>query len=225
MKNQVVASRVCGSLLQASTVAFAVACSGEHNPTAPSIANAPPVAEGVATVPESAGETASTLAATGKTMICHRTLGSNDYVVTQIPESALQSHMDHGDLAYSPISLATVTYSASRNPSLAPLAFDGNPLTSWTASSHPVQWVEIDFGSPQSFWKINALVDQNPSGQTNHHVMLDGGTAFSWTGVTSYGDLLSHKFNTLQTAQKVRIVTTQSPSWVAWREVTFPTCS
>jgi hypothetical protein len=225
MKNQVVAPRVCGSLLLASTVAFAVACSGEHNPTAPSLASAPPVAEGVASVSESGGgESVSTLAAAGKTMICHRT-DSDKYVVSQVADSALPTHMAHGDMAYSPVSLKTVTYSASRSPETASRAFDGNLLTSWVAGSHPVQWVEIDFGSPQSFWTINAAVDQNPSGQTNHHVMLDGNTAFSWTGVTSYGDELSHKFDTLQTAQKVRLVTTQSPSWVAWRDVTFPTCS
>ncbi|NOT25973.1 MAG: discoidin domain-containing protein [Acidobacteria bacterium] len=225
MKNQAIAPRVCGSLLLASTVAFAVACSGEHNPTAPSIASAPPVAEGVASVSEFAGnETASTLAA-AKTTICHKTGGAKDYVVTQIADSALATHMAHGDMNYSPVSLKTATYSASRSPETASLAFDGNPLTSWIAGSHPLQWIEIDFGSPQSFWTINALVDQNPSGQTNHRVALDGNTAFSWNGLTGYGDLLSHKFDTLQTAQKVRITTTQSPSWVAWQEVTFPTCS
>ena len=226
MKNQVVAPRVCGSLLLASTVAFAVACSGEHNPTAPSIASAPPIAEGVASVSDFSGsETASTLAANNKTLICHKTGGTNDYVVSEVANSSLPTHMAHGDMSYSPVSLATVTYAASRNPDTVSLAFDKNPLTSWIAGSHPVQWIEINFGSPQSFLQISAVVNQNPSGQTNHHVTLDGNTAFSWTGVTSHGDVLSHKFDALQTAQRVRIVTTESPSWVAWQDVSFPTCS
>jgi hypothetical protein len=225
MKNQVVAPRVCGSLLLASTVAFAVACSGEHNPTAPSIANAPQVAEGLASVPESAGEAVSMLAATDKTMVCHRTLGTNDYVATQIPESALQSHMDHGDIPYSAVSLAKATYSASLNAAQAPFAFDGNMATAWGAGAAPVQHIEIEFGSPQTFWKIAALVDQDPSGATTHQVTLDGAAAFTWAGVTSNGDWLSHKFDTARTAQKVRITTTKSPSWVAWREIKFPSCA
>ncbi len=226
MKNQVVAPRVCGSLLLAGTVAFAVACSGEHNPTAPSIASAPPVAEDVASMSDLAGsETASTLASPGKTLICHKTGGSNEYVVSEVSNSALPTHMAHGDTNYSPLSLATVSYAASRSLETAPLAFDGNPLTSWIAGSHPTQWIEVNFGSPQSFLQINALVNQNPSGETNHRVTLDGNTAFSWTGPTNHGDLLSHKFDTVQTAQRVRIITTQSPSWVAWQDISFPTCS
>jgi hypothetical protein len=75
--------------------------------------------------------------------------------------------------------------------------------------------------------KITALVDQTPSGTTNHQVTLDGRSTpeFSWTGVTSNGDLLTHRFGTLQTAQKVRITTIASPSWVAWREIQFPSCA
>ena len=78
---------------------------------------------------------------------------------------------------------------------------------------------------PQSFWKITTLVDQYPSGNTNHQVSLDGTPSFRWTGVTNYGDLLSHKFDTMKTAQRVRVTTTQSPSWVAWREISFPQCA
>src|SRR5689334_7035916 len=136
MKNQVVAPRVCGSLLLASTVAFAVACSGEHNPTAPSIASAPPFAEGASVSELAGGESASTLAAAGKTTICHQT-DSGKYVVSQVADSSLPTHMAHGDMAYSPVSLNTVTYNASRSPETASRAFDGNLLTSWIAGSHP----------------------------------------------------------------------------------------
>jgi hypothetical protein len=232
MKNQVgvvslrSAPRLGASLLLASTVMLAVACSSENNPTAPS---ATPFAsldvEGTASTSAFPwGESSSTLAA-ATTMVCHRTGGTNDFVVTTIADSALQSHMDHGDVKFSPISLARATFSSSGNAANARLAFDGNPITFWNSGGFPVQYVEIDFGSPQSFSKITALVGQTPSGTTNHQVTLDGTPAFSWTGVTSNGDLLTHKFGTAQTAQKVRITTTASPSWVAWSEIQFPSCA
>jgi hypothetical protein len=234
MKNQVVGRvslrsvpRLGGSLLLASTVAIAVGCSGENNPTSPSIGPGVSLSgENSASVTAfPGGESSSTLAA-AKTMVCHRTDGTNEFVATSVADSALETHMAHGDLSFSPVSLDTATFSSSLNVAEARLAFDGLLTTSWSAKSHPVQSIEIDFGSPQAFWKIAALVDQYPSGATSHHVMLDGNApAFSWTGVTNYGDQLTHKFDTIQTAQRVRITTTQSPSWVAWREIQFPTCA
>jgi hypothetical protein len=124
------------------------------------------------------------------------------------------------------VSLARATFNSSSNAANAMFAFDGNMTTRWNAGGHPVQFIEIDFGSPQSFWEIAARVDQTPSGQTNHQVTLDGRSApeFGWTGVTSDGDLLAHRFGTLQTAQRVRITTSESPSWVAWRDIDFPPC-
>ena len=233
MKNQVVGRvslrsvpRLGGSLLLASTVAIAVGCSGENNPTSPSIGPGVSLStENSASVTAFPGGGSSSTLAAAKTMVCHRTDGTNEFVATSVADSALPTHMAHGDLSFSPVSLDTATFSSSANTAEARLAFDGLLTTSWSAKSHPVQSIEIDFGSPQAFWKIAALVDQYPSGATSHHVMLDGNApAFSWTGVTSDGDQLTHKFDTIQTAQRVRITTTQSPSWVAWREIQFPTC-
>ena len=233
MKNQVVGRvslrsvpRLGGSLLLASTVAIAVGCSGENNPTSPT------VGPGVSLVLKTPQVSQSFLAAEAVRLSRRRkrwcATGPKEPTSSSrrsVADSALQTHMAHGDLNFSPISLDRATFSSSLNAAEALLAFDGNLTTSWSAKSHPVQYIEIDFGSPQSFWKIAALVDQYPSGATSHHVMLDGNApAFSWTGVTSYGDQLTHKFDTVQTAQRVRITTTQSPSWVAWREIQFPTC-
>ena len=217
--------RFGGSLLLASTAALAVACGGEHNPTSPSIAGGvSPSAESSVTVSElPGGESSSTLAA-AKTTVCHLTGGTNEFVISSVADDALQSHLDHGDVPYSPVSLAGATFSSSLHPETARFAFDGSPTTFWSAEQYFVQYLEIDFGSPQSFWEITALVSQSPSGATNHQVTLDGSAGFSWTGVTSYGDLLKHRFGAKQTAQKVRITTTQSPSWVAWSEIQFPPC-
>jgi hypothetical protein len=129
--------------------------------------------------------------------------------------------MDHGD--YSPASLAGATFDGGGSGD-ASLAFDGDPTTSWNSGTGPIRYIEVDFGSPQSLVAITALVDQTPSGETSHEVAFDGIPVFSWTGDTSDSDLLTHRFATVKTAQTVRITTTVSPSWVAWREIQFPSC-
>ena len=160
----------------------------------------------------------------GKTNVCHR----NDEGGAQnisVSENALATHMGHGD--YLPgqfVIPAGSTVSASntwvdRGP--ASNAFDGNTTTEWNAGAHPVQWIEIDFGSPRTIAGISALIDLVPDSFTNHDVTLDGVAAFSWTGNTVNGETLTHTFATPQTVQTVRITTTQSDSWVAWVEISF----
>ena len=234
MKNQLVgleairsAWRFGGRLLLAGSVTLVVACGNGNNPVSPSTMG--DVSQSAQNLEASAfpnGGTRSMLSGAEKTTICHQTGGNNGFVITRIADSALQAHMDHGDLYYSPLSRARATFSSSLNAASAPLAFDGNPLTMWNAGSHPVQYIEVDFGSPQSFREITALVEQTPTGATNHQVTLDGRSTpeFSWTGVTGNGELLTHRFAVAQTAQKIRITTTDSPSWVAWREIQFASC-
>ncbi|MGE0043819.1 MAG: LamG-like jellyroll fold domain-containing protein, partial [Vicinamibacterales bacterium] len=117
---------------------------------------------------------------------------------------------------------AGATYTASSSWSSSPaMAFDGNPDTGWNAGAHPVQWIEVDFGSPQTLTGITGLVGQLPAGNTVHQVTLDGQASFTWSGYTTGGQTLTHTFATPQTAQRVRITTTSSPSWVAWPEIGF----
>ena len=83
----------------------------------------------------------------------------------------------------------------------------------------------MEFGSPQRFSSITALINQFPvTSFTNHDVTLDGVPAFSWSGVTNNREVLSHTFGTMQTAQRVRITTTASLSWVAWFEIRVLGC-
>jgi len=77
----------------------------------------------------------------------------------------------------------------------------------------------VDFGSPQYLAGIEAVVDQVPNSATNHDVTLDGTAWFSWTGDTYDGQVLGHASSPAVMAQKVRITTTSSWSWVAWYEI------
>ena len=146
-----------------------------------------------------------------------------------VADAALPAHIDHGDQQpESPLVLpAGSSFSASAtwndNGFLwsPDLAFDGDAVSRWNAGAHPVQWIEVDFGSPQTFSSVEAVVHQSPSIATSHDVSLDGSLSFNWSGATVDGQVLSHAFGAPQTAQTVRITTTASESWVAWYEIRF----
>jgi len=120
---------------------------------------------------------------------------------------------------------ASNTWKAGTTPDKA---FDGDTATYWNAGAFPGmwgQWIQVDFGSPRTLLGIEATVDQFShdvrSLSTSHQVTLDGVLAFRWSGETHDVQVLSHTFATPRTARVVRITTTRSPSWVAWREIKF----
>jgi hypothetical protein len=158
--------------------------------------------------------------------VCHVD-GEGRIRVISVAAPAVAAHQAHGDALPGPLSTAGATFTASSAwlGNTADMAFDGDVATGWNAGAYPVQWIEVDFGSPQAFSGITALVNQLPrTAVTNHEVTLDGVPAFSWNGETNHLDLLSYAFGTMQTAQTVRITTTASPSWVAWFEIQILGC-
>ena len=46
-------------------------------------------------------------------------------------------------------------------------AFDGNTAWAWNAGTYPVQWIEVNFGSPLPFSKIRGW-SLGLNGTTNH---------------------------------------------------------
>ncbi len=99
------------------------------------------------------------------------------------------------------------------------LAIDGNYSNTWNGGLYPTQWIEIDLGSVFQIVGIKAWVNQQPDGNTQHDVALGGVYVFSWVGFTSFGDILNHDYAAAVSAHTVRITTTSSPSWVAWKEI------
>ena len=104
-------------------------------------------------------------------------------------------------------------------------AVDGDLGTLWNSGGGPVQWIEIDLGSPQTIRGIRVTVSQYPEGETAHGVQVKGvGGDFqlihTFTGDTRDGDVLEYTLPApMAGVQFVRIQTIQSPSWVSWREV------
>lgn len=119
----------------------------------------------------------------------------------------------------------SVTASSSLPDSPPSNAVDGNLDTTWSAGTHPVQWIQVDLGEPKSVISIRLVIAQYPAGETVHQIW--GGTDASklallheFKGYTEdAGELEFKPSRSLSSLRYIKIVTTQSPSWVAWREV------
>jgi F5/8 type C domain-containing protein/cellulase (glycosyl hydrolase family 5) len=104
-------------------------------------------------------------------------------------------------------------------------AIDGNNGTVWNAGAGPTQWIEIDLGEPERVIALRLIVAQSPSGTTKHQVYVRGHEGdlqlvHTFEGPTTDGDLLEFIPDVPpEGAQFVRIVTVESPSWVAWKEI------
>ncbi len=104
-------------------------------------------------------------------------------------------------------------------------AVDGDPNTQWSAGAYPAQWIEIDLGASYSIGEIRLTVGQWPAGQTVHQVWV--GTSREtlqlvdeFKGKEFDFDVLNYvPTASLVNIRFVRIVTTESPSWVSWREI------
>lgn len=104
-------------------------------------------------------------------------------------------------------------------------ALDGDLGTIWGAGSHPEQWIQVDLGQPSTVTLIRLVTSQYPDGETIHQVWAGPDAdhlqmIYEFKGNTTDSQTLEHQFpDPLPDIRIVRIVTTQSPSWVAWREI------
>ncbi len=124
------------------------------------------------------------------------------------------------------LALNATAYASHALPDqLATNAIDGAPETQWNSGHSPTQWIEIDLGKPSVITSILLTVAQYPEGNTTHQI---------WVRSTKGTLRLIHEFkgNTVDNqvlefipdfpmanVQMIRIVTTQSPSWVSWKEI------
>ncbi len=116
---------------------------------------------------------------------------------------------------------------ASRSLSNFPpsAAVNGQTADWWGAGAPPPQWIEIDLGTPANIRLIRLVTSQSPEGETVHQI-LGGGTSeklnilYEFRGRTSDQQVLEFKpASPIAGIRYIRVLTTQSPSWVAWREI------
>jgi F5/8 type C domain-containing protein len=105
-------------------------------------------------------------------------------------------------------------------------AIDGAPGTVWIAGAGPPQWIEIDLGQPSDVASIELVVAQSPSGPTRHRILVgarrtDLREVAFLRGPTADGQTLTVDVNAElgRAVRFVRVETSVSPSWVAWREI------
>ena len=107
----------------------------------------------------------------------------------------------------------------------AQMAVDGDPNTQWSAGAFPTQWIEIDLGAPYSVGEIRLTVGQWPAGQTVHQVWVGSSRdlmqqIYGFSGREFDFDVLNYvPAVPIANIRFIRIVTTDSPSWVSWREI------
>lgn len=119
---------------------------------------------------------------------------------------------------------ATITASSTEPGSDPSRVADGTDAH-WSAGAHAPQSITIDLGAPAAMAAIELVVDQYPAGRTVHRLQWavtegDFNTGIVFDGVTESGDVLRAAWGFERpTMRYIRVTTTTSPSWVAWREI------
>jgi hypothetical protein len=129
--------------------------------------------------------------------------------------------------AIAPLDLAhgqPVTVSAALPDQPGTNAVDGNVQTLWISGSGAPQWIEVQLPAKADVAEVALLVAQDPAGETRHRVLgrlADGSYTLlgELTGQTSDNTWLRVSGGPWQGLVAIRVQTTESPSWVAWREI------
>jgi hypothetical protein len=100
---------------------------------------------------------------------------------------------------------------------------DGDLNTQWNSGSSAPQWIQLDLGQEYMVAKIRLNVLQNPAGPTTHHV-FGGPTPDNLILIGILVDITQDQQwlefqNSVGNIRYLKIETTRSPSWVAWREI------
>ena len=108
------------------------------------------------------------------------------------------------------------------------LAFDDDSNTWWNATTAS-GWLEVDLGAEYELSRIELQVQMIPDGGATHQVWISnapiGGDtsvatmAHEFTGSFSRLQILTHFLAGDTRARYIQVRTTQSVSWVAWREM------
>jgi hypothetical protein len=112
--------------------------------------------------------------------------------------------------------------SASYGTSVPFAATDRDEASTWNAGAGAPQWIAFDLGEVDVVKRIELLTNQVPAGDTMH-VVEGAASEGAWfplatfAGTTQDNQLL--RWNGSASVRWVRVTTTQSPSWIAWREI------
>jgi hypothetical protein len=119
----------------------------------------------------------------------------------------------------------SVTASSEYPGNPASLAVDGDWYSYWNSGNFPPQWIELDLGSVQNVGEVDLGITQLPDSFTLHRLYGRAGAGDPWTllaelsGFTVDQQTLQYVAAAPQQLRFIRVETTSSASWVAWREI------
>ncbi|HEX9839803.1 MAG TPA: discoidin domain-containing protein [Anaerolineales bacterium] len=138
------------------------------------------------------------------------------------PDPCMALNIPTDNLAYN----KPVTASISLPEEPPSQAVDDNAGTQWNAGGDPVQWIQIDLQGLYRITKIELLVSQDPAGDTVHRIQVRASDAEAYQTIYEFSEstadnewLFFRPETPLENVSQIRIETTESPSWVAWREI------
>ena len=105
------------------------------------------------------------------------------------------------------------------------LAIDGDVDSTWSSQKYAMQWFSIAFDDLHLIDGVEMVVAQAPAGPTTHEVWVENGSGTRTLHkriadvYTEDGQTLRVTIEPPRVVREVWILTVQSPSWVAWREV------
>lgn len=120
---------------------------------------------------------------------------------------------------------ASVTASSEYPGNPASLAVDGSWWSYWNSGDFPPQWIEVDLGAPVAVGEIKLGITQLPDCFTVHrlYARAEAGDPYTllheFAGFTVDQLVLAYHAPSPATIRYVRVETSSSCSWVAWREI------
>lgn len=112
----------------------------------------------------------------------------------------------------------------------AAAAFDGDACSVWNAGDFAPQSATVDLGAPAAIAAILLVPEMSPARAAVAHriEVSDDGRSFQRVGevraAMQTGELVELPIPGGVTARFLRVTTTESPSWVAWREIAVLRC-
>lgn len=93
----------------------------------------------------------------------------------------------------------------------------------WNSGGFPPQWIEIDLGRAMEIKGIKITCEQYPVSAKTYH-MIKAGESPNPSKIITVSNQVTHtneelSFSLATRARYIRIETTESPSWIAWKNL------
>lgn len=119
----------------------------------------------------------------------------------------------------------TVTSSGAEESFPPANAIDGSLDTRWVVAGDAPGWIEVDLQGAFLVQRIELVVEQTPEGETAHRILGRASKDQEYLelhvfeGLTRDGQVLAYTPAEPTELRFIRVETSRTPSWVAWKEI------